>query len=267
MIELGPLCVGVDPSSELLASWRMQDSVEGLMRFCDRCLEAFVGVVPVIKPQVAFFERHGSRGMEVLESLIQTARAAGLLVVADAKRADIASSAAGYAQAWLDEDSSLCSDAVTVLAYMGLGALRPIIDQAVSGSKGVFVVVRSSNPEGRWIQEAKGTDGVSVEDRLLAEIAAMNAAIGSTPGPLGAVVGATLSPSNFVLSQLGGVLLAPGVGAQGATFEHVAALFDGCVKGSVLPVVARSVLTEGPDLRGLLSGVKRARDEAARWLT
>lgn len=263
----GPLCLGVDPSSQLLDSWGIDDCVDGLRRFCDRSLEAFVGTVGVIKAQVAFFERFGARGIEVLESFIQTARGSGVFVIADAKRSDIASSAEGYAQGWLDDESPLCSDALTVVAYMGLGALSPIIDKAVSGGKGVFVVVRSSNPEGRSIQEATGTDGVSVEDRLLAEIAAFNGKIGLELGPLGAVVGATLKPSNFELSQLKGVFLVPGIGAQGATFKDVEALFKSAPTGSVLPVVARSVLAEGPDAERLRAAAERARDEAIERLT
>ena len=105
--ELGPLCVGIDPSSEVLTRWGRPDSVEGL-EFCSLAvLEAVTGVAAVIKPQVAFFERFGSAGYRVLERLIQEAHDADLLVVADAKRGDVDSTNEGYAQAWLRDDAPL----------------------------------------------------------------------------------------------------------------------------------------------------------------
>jgi orotidine-5'-phosphate decarboxylase len=99
-----------------------------------------------------------------------------------------------------------------------------------------------------------------VEDGLLAEVAALNA---ETPGVMGAVVGATLRPSSFDLTGLGGVVLAPGVGAQGATAADVAALFAGCPAGSVLPSVSRSVLGAGPGVAALRAAAVAARDEMA----
>ena len=99
--RLGPLCAGIDPSGALLGAWGLSDDVKGLRSFCRICVEAFGGVVPVIKPQVAFFERHGSAGMAELERLLVDAADAGLLVLADAKRGDIDTTAAAYADAWL----------------------------------------------------------------------------------------------------------------------------------------------------------------------
>jgi orotidine-5'-phosphate decarboxylase len=186
-----------------------------------------------------------------------------LVVVADAKRGDIGSTSAAYASAWLDPDSALASDAMTAVAYMGLAALQPMIDLAGAHGNGVFVVARSSNPEGRALQQITGDDGQSVADGLLAEIAARNA---SAPGIIGAVIGATLQPSGFSLSELGGPILAPGVGTQGATAEDVGALFKGCPAGSVLPGVSRSVLAAGPDVGGLRRAVIEVRDAMAAAL-
>jgi orotidine-5'-phosphate decarboxylase len=256
----GPICAGIDPSSSLLTDWGLPDSGEGLLEFGLRCVDAFAGVVPVIKPQVAFFERMGAAGMAALESVIRRGRDAELVVIADAKRGDIGSTSAAYASAWLDPDSPLASDAMTAVAYMGLAALQPMIDLAGAYGNGVFVVARSSNPEGRALQQITGDDGRSVADGLLAEIAARNA---SAPGIIGAVVGATLQPSGFSLSELGGPILAPGVGTQGASAEDVAALFKGCPAGSVLPAVSRSVLAAGPDVGGLRRAVIEVRDAMA----
>ena len=243
----GPLCAGIDPSASLLVSWGLTDDVTGLRAFCTRCVEAFAGVVPVIKPQVAFFERHGSAGMKELERLVAGATAAGLIVIADAKRGDIDSTAEAYADAWLGDASPLAADAVTAHPYLGLGALAPLVRLAARNGRGVLVVARSSNPEGRGLQQAVTSGGAAVEDMLLAEVAALNGSTGVPSGTVGAVIGATLEPSNFELSQLGGVILAPGLGAQGAGPADVAKRFAGCRPGTVLPSTSRGLLTTGPD--------------------
>jgi orotidine-5'-phosphate decarboxylase len=259
----GPLCVGIDPSAGLLESWGLSAGAEGLRTFGMRCVEAFAGVVPVVKPQVAFFERWGSPGLAALESVMVEARAAGLVVIADAKRADIGSTMEAYASAWLDPDSPLAADAVTAVPYLGLGSLQPMVDLAAAHGTGVIVVVRSSNPEGRVLQEAltDGGAGPSVEDQLLGEIAGLNGGGAVLAGTVGAVVGATLGPSAFPLPELGGVVLAPGVGAQGAGAAEVAALFAGCPAGSVLASASRSVLGAGPDVAALSGAARTVRDE------
>jgi orotidine-5'-phosphate decarboxylase len=264
----GPMCAGIDPSADLLQAWGLPDDARGLVRFALTCVEAFAGVVPVIKPQVAFFERHGSAGVAALESLVAAARQAGLLVICDAKRGDIGSTMAAYASAWLDPDSALAGDAVTALPYLGLGALQPLVDRAGGHGKGVIVVVRSSNPEGRPVQEAvtdRGS-GPSVEDLLLTQIAHLNHAGAVPAGTVGAVVGATLAPSAFPISSLGGVVLAPGVGAQGGGAAEVAALFGGCPPGSVLASASRSILSAGPAVAALAGAARRVRDEMAAVL-
>ena len=167
-------------------------------------MEAFAGTVGVVKPQVAFFERHGAAGMAELERLVADASAAGLLVIADAKRGDIDSTAEAYADAWLGAASPLAADAVTAHPYLGLGALAPLVRLAAANGRGVFVVARSSNPEGRDLQRAVTSQGTAVEDMLLAEIAALNNAPDVPAGTVGAVIGATLEPSQFALAQLGG---------------------------------------------------------------
>jgi orotidine-5'-phosphate decarboxylase len=261
----GPLCAGIDPSSELLAAWGLTDDGPGLRQFGLRCVEAFAGVVPVVKPQVAFFERCGSAGMAALEAVLEEARGAGLLVIADAKRGDIGTTMEAYARAWLDPDSPLRADAVTAAPYLGLGALQPMVDLAGSTGRGVLVVARSSNPEGRSLQEARTGEGrgPAVEDMLLAGIAELNGSGRIPTGTVGAVVGATLGPSGFRLAELGGVILAPGVGAQGGTAAGVGALFGECPAGTVLASSSRSLLTRGPDVVALAEAARKARDEMA----
>jgi orotidine-5'-phosphate decarboxylase len=256
----GPLCAGIDPSRALLTSWGLSDDAAGLRAFCRTCVEAFAGTVGVVKPQVAFFERHGSAGMSELERLVADASRAGLLVIADAKRGDIDSTAAAYADAWLGGASPLAADAVTAHPYLGIGALQPLVRSAAANGRGVLVVARSSNPEGRDLQQAVTRGGTAVEDMLLAEIAELNGSPDVPAGTVGAVVGATLEPSAFALSQLGGVILAPGLGAQGAAPPDVARRFADCPPGTVLPSSSRGLLTHGPDpdaLRGAARSLVR----------
>jgi len=253
----GPMCAGIDPHAELLEAWGLPDTPDGLRAFGLACVEAFAGVVPVVKPQVAFFERLGSGGMAALEEVLAAARVAGLLVIADAKRGDIGSTMAAYAAAWLDPASPLAADALTVMPYMGLGALRPALDLAAAGGRGVIVVTRSSNPEGRSLQTATTADGPTVEDALLAEVAALNAGGLPVPGTVGVVIGATLEPSAFDLAGLGGVVLSPGFGVQGGSTETVRTLFAGCAPGTVLPSASRSLLSTGPDVGMLRASAAR----------
>ncbi len=264
----GPLCAGIDPSPALLGAWGLADTADGLRSFGLTCVEALCGVVPVVKPQVAFFERHGAAGFAALEEVLAAARSAGLLVIADAKRGDIGSTMAAYASAWLDPSSPLAADAVTAHPYLGIGSLRPAFEAASASGRGVIVVVRSSNPEGRDLQQAvvgtgRPTSGPvpsdesargtppSVEDALLAEIRDLNSGALPVAGSVGAVVGATLEPSSFDLASLGGVILAPGVGTQGGTVDSAAGLFTGCPTGSVLPSASRSLLAAGPGVATL----------------
>jgi orotidine-5'-phosphate decarboxylase len=249
----GPLCAGIDPSPELLHDWGLADDANGLRTFGATCVDAFAGEVGVIKPQVAFFERHGAAGMAELERLVARGKATGLVVINDAKRGDIDTTAQAYADAWLGDASPLAGDAVTVHAYLGLGALRPLVRLAAGNGRGVIVVVRSSNPEGRGLQRAVTAEGPSVEDMLLAEIAALNGSAEVPAGTVGAVIGATLPRSDFPLDQLRGVILAPGLGAQGAGPTDVAERFAGCAPGCVLPSSSRGLLRHGPDPDSLRS--------------
>ena len=264
----GPLCAGVDPSADLLAAWDLADDGAGVRRFGLRCVEAFAGVVPVIKPQVAFFERHGSGGVAALEAVLAEARTVGLLVLADAKRGDVGTTMEAYADTWLDPGSPLRADAVTASPYLGLGSIQPMIDLAGAHGRGVMVVARSSNPEGRRLQTALVDEGrgPSVEDMMLADIAILNGGARVPPGTVGAVIGATLAPSAFRLADLGGVILAPGLGAQGGTKAQVAALFAGCPVGSVLPSSSRTLLANGPDVKALASAAHATRDAMAEAL-
>jgi orotidine-5'-phosphate decarboxylase len=261
MDTLGPLCVGIDPHPSLLASWGLSDDVKGLEAFSRTVGEALAGRVAVIKPQSAFYERFGSRGIAVLESVIRQLKGSGTLVILDVKRGDIGSTAAAYADAYLDPASPLCADAVTVSPYLGFGSLRPIIAKAREHGFGAFVLALTSNPEGAAVQRAVGAGGRTVAQTIIDEIAQVNAGVAPL-GDVGVVIGATVGPTGHELINLNGPILAPGLGAQGGRPEDLRAVFGDAI-GNVLPSWSREVLAAGPDAAALRAAADRARDSCA----
>lgn len=257
-----PLCLGLDPSAELLAAWGLNDDAEGLKRFCGTVLEAAGDSLAVVKPQSGFFERLGPAGLAELAAAARAIRDRGALCLIDAKRGDVASTMEGYAHAVFGE-GGFDADAVTVNAYLGFAALRPIFDRAAAQGGAVFVVVHSSNPEARALQSARRADGRTVAEALADGVAAFNAALGGGVGPVGAVVGATINEADAdLIGRLpNALILAPGVGVQGASLAGVAARFAPAA-GRVLPSVSRAILRAGPSVGGLREAMARHREAA-----
>ncbi len=269
MDQHGPLCVGIDPHPGLLHDWGLDDDAAGLERFALTCVEALAGTVAVVKPQSAFFERHGSRGVAVLEQVVGDLRTTGTLTIVDAKRGDIGSTMQAYADAYAGATSTLAGDAVTASPYLGFGSLRPLLDLAHLTGRGVFVLGLTSNPEGPQVQHATAPDGRSVAGTVVEQVGEENA---RHPGPLGSVglvVGATVGPAaqelGIDLAACGGPLLAPGLGAQGGTADGLAAVF-GASRSQVLPSSSREVLGAGPDVVRLREAARRTADDCARAL-
>jgi orotidine-5'-phosphate decarboxylase len=256
--ERGRLCIGIDPHAALLERWGLADDVAGLERFARTVVDALADRVAVVKPQSAFFERFGSRGIHVLESIIRQSREAGAIVLLDVKRGDIGSTMAAYAGAYLDPASPLCADAITVSPYLGVGSLQPAFDLAAAHGGGLFVLALTSNPEGAAVQHAVAADGRTVAQTVIDEISLVNA--GATPlGSLGLVVGATIGDTGHDLSRVNGPLLAPGLGAQGATPAGLRTVF-GASLPNVLPSYSREVLGAGPTAAGLRAAAQRVAD-------
>ncbi|QDC26653.1 orotidine-5'-phosphate decarboxylase [Georgenia yuyongxinii] len=278
----GPVCVGIDPHPGLLERWGLGDDVDGLRRFALGVLEAIGGRVAAVKPQSAFFERHGARGVAVLEEVLAVARSAGTLTVLDVKRGDIGSTMAGYADAYLRDGAPLAADAVTLSPYLGFESLRPALDLARQTGRGVFVLALTSNPEGAAVQHAR-TAGGSVAGQMVAGAAEENARVlaeagpdGSGAdgvaalGPVGLVVGATTGSAvhelGLDLAAVRGPLLAPGVGAQGAGAAELAEVF-GDARTQVLAATSRGVLRAGPEPHALRDALDAAVDAARAALT
>jgi orotidine-5'-phosphate decarboxylase len=256
----GPLCAGIDPHPALLDAWGLTDSAVGLERFALTAVEALAGSAAAVKPQSAFFERHGAKGIAVLEKVIAAARDEGVLVVLDVKRGDIGSTAQAYADAYLDPASPLAADAITASPYLGVGSLDPMIDTALDHGAGVFVLALTSNPEGPQVQHAKTEDGRTVAGAVLDAIATRNAGV-EPLGSIGAVVGATIGETRENL-QVNGPLLVPGLGAQGGTVSDVRRIF-GEAAGNVLVSSSRGLLSAGPGKANLHAAAQAVVDELA----
>ena len=266
MADRGPLCVGIDPHPALLQRWGLNDDVAGLERFSLTVLDAVASLAAAVKPQVALYERHGSAGMAVLERVLAAAADASVLTIADAKRGDIGSTMAAYADAWLRDGSALAADSVTLSPYLGFESLRPALDLAAQTGRGVFVLALTSNPEGASVQHVGGAD--SVARRIVRAAAAENQRygvdqrreLGSTGLVVGATVGSALTDLDLDLAAVRGPILAPGLGAQGATAADLRRTF-GSAYGQVLGTSSRDILGAGPRIQDLSDAALRTLEE------
>ena len=255
--RFGRLCVGIDPHSWLLTEWGLPDTAAGAERFGRLVVEASAGLVGIVKPQVAFYERFGSAGYLALERVLSDARAAGLLVIADVKRGDLGTSVEAYGQAWLTPGSPLEADAITLNPYMGVGSLASTIALATDAHKGLFLLAATSNPEAAALQQAILAGGAqagrTVAASVLDQVQAINSAATSAAGmgSIGVVLGATVALADFGIdihapsTAVTTPVLAPGFGHQGANSTDVASLFGGYAQG-VIVSESRSVLSAGP---------------------
>ncbi|MFQ9339032.1 MAG: orotidine-5'-phosphate decarboxylase [Varibaculum sp.] len=266
MDERGNVCVGIDPHSSQLSAWGLEDNLQGLRSFSLTLVEAMAGQVPVVKPQSAFFERFGSRGIQVLEEVLAACREAGLLTILDVKRGDIGSTMAGYAQAYLRSGSPLAADAITLSPYLGYGSLAPALDLAKANGKGVYVLALTSNPEGFQVQHAQCASGKSVAADIISQAERTNKA-GSDQGHIadvGLVVGATTGNAakdlGIDFSAFSGSVLSPGIGAQGATPADIQKIF-GESAFRVLASTSRGISSAGPKVSSLQAAARRITEQ------
>lgn len=270
--KYGQLCVGIDPHAALLEEWGLDDDIDGLRSFALTVLDASVGRVAAIKPQVSFFERHGSKGFEVLELVASRAAESDIQIIMDAKRGDIGSTMDGYFDAWLSKTAPFVCDAVTLSPYLGFDSLTSVLSEALENKKGLFVLAATSNPEGKTIQRAKFGNRTIAADiwASLEKANQVNARANAHIGSFGAVVGATLNLSAYGLGEVQNEngqltpILAPGFGAQGAALDEIGDLF-GASANRVLASVSRSVLSAGA--AGIASAIDLAKTQLAAGLT
>lgn len=250
----GALCVGVDPHPQILQAWGLPVDAAGVERLAMTMAEALGEQVAVFKPQSAFFEMHGSRGIAVLEKLIIALRERGALVIMDAKRGDIGSTMAAYAQAYLANGSPLAVDALTVSPFLGFGSLQPAIDLADATGRGLYVLARTSNPEGASVQLSVPDGAPSLSQLIIDAARDHNAA--TELNSIGVVVGGTHADLGCDVSGMNGSILVPGIGAQGGRVADLPELF-GAAAALVLPSASREVMAGGPSPAGLRARVSQ----------
>lgn len=241
-----PVLVGLDPRVEQLpqgfhsprAGRELEDAAAACARFCNAVVDVVAPLVPAVKPQAAFFEQLGLPGMAALREVIAYARSKGLLVIVDGKRNDIGTTAAAYADGYLGAGRSPWDgDALTVSPYLGDDSLSPFVEVARERGAGIFVLVKTSNPGGKMLQDLIA-DGKPIYRHVADHVEKLSVStVGESGyGAVGAVVGATWPAQ---LAELRAAMphvwiLVPGYGSQGGTAKDCAAGFDGSGLGAIV---------------------------------
>ena len=247
-----PVCVGIDPRADRLPAQLAvapdappDEQVARIAEFCWQVLQAVTPVAPAVKPQSAYFEALGPPGVETYHQVVRWAHELGLLVIGDVKRNDIGSTAEAYAAGHLAGPDR--PDAITVNGYLGADGLEPFLEVCADEGKGVFVLVRTSNPSAGQVQDFAGANGKKLYEHvadLVASLGARDELIGSCGySAVGAVVGATYPDEARALRQRmpRQVFLVPGYGAQGASADDCTASFKADGAGALVNA-SRSVI-------------------------
>lgn len=235
-----PCIVGLDPEWELLPGCYRSaaDPAEGLLAWGLDVIDAVRDIVPAVKPQMAFFEVFGAAGLRVHRQLTDHAHASGLCVIDDSKRSDIGNTARAYAFAHLAKAGPVNADFLTINPFLEPGSMQPFLDTAAKEGKGLFVLVKTSNPDSHLIAGAVTDSGDTVEEHLAAWVRENGSSMCGRHGytSLGAVVGATHPAAATRLRQQmpRSFFLVPGFGAQGGTAEDALPCFDEQGLGAVV---------------------------------
>jgi orotidine-5'-phosphate decarboxylase len=259
------LCLGIDPHKDILEKvWGLNSTSENLNMFWKRVLKVALevkklhsdnikfGKVAAIKPQSAFFENFGHLGIKELEELLFQANSAKVPTILDIKRGDIGSTMDAYCEAYLNPESPLCADSITVSPFLGTTELAHVAKYAQNTNRGIFVLCRTSNTGASEIQNSRIKDNYTVAHRIFDFASEFNK--GSDLPTVGLVVGATIGENDLDFANFNGPVLAPGIGAQGATIDDLSTVFASGIK-NVLPSASRSILNAGPNLDDMVNAV------------
>jgi orotidine-5'-phosphate decarboxylase len=250
------ICVGLDPRLDQVPAFIKEKmrakyknpftaAAESILEFNKGIIDAVCDLVPIVKPQIAFYEQYGSEGFRAYEETFQYARDKGLLTIADAKRGDIGSTAEAYAKAFLGKVDlfgenvfAFNADAITVSPYLGFDGIKPFIKESQKYGKGIFVLVKTSNVSSGDVQDLDMKDGNTVYEIVAQYLESWGADdIGDSGySLLGAVVGATYPDQAKKLRKImpRNIFLVPGYGAQGGTAEDVKVCFNGDGNGAIV---------------------------------
>ncbi|MBU1992705.1 orotidine-5'-phosphate decarboxylase [Patescibacteria group bacterium] len=227
-----PICVGLDPRLDQIPSQikdKNPNPADALLAFNKGIIDAVHDLVPVVKPQVAFYEIYGADGMKAYSETLKYASSKGLITIADVKRNDIGSTAAGYAQAYLEKGAPFEADSLTLNAYLGWDGIEPFVEKARANGKGMFILVKTSNPSSADLQDVQMSDGRTNYEIMGSYVDSWGADdIGESGYSfVGAVVGATFPRQAAKLREImpNTIFLVPGYGAQGGGAEDVKPCF------------------------------------------
>jgi len=238
--QKSPICVGLDPDPSKIPSYLLRDYslTNAILRFNQEIIDAVADLVPVIKPQVAYYEKMGIDGLKALKITIEHARKQGLIVIADGKRNDIGSTSDAYADAFLKTGSDFESDALTVNPYLGSDGILPFVNACSTYNKGLFVLLKTSNPSSGEFQDLKLENGEMLYERVADYISSWGENIIGESGysSIGSVVGAYYPEVlyNLRVAHPRQIFLVPGYGAQGATAEDLRCAFDALGGGAII---------------------------------
>jgi orotidine-5'-phosphate decarboxylase len=231
--------VGLDPRIDQMPAFVSRASAcAAITEFHELVLEALADLVPAVKPQLAFFEQYGIAGMQAFENTVRAARRRGLLVIADGKRNDISSTAEAYANAYLGPDGFDC-DALTVTPYLGRDSLAPFVEACGKHAKGIFVVLKTSNPGSKDFEDQKlESTGRPLYEKIAGVLNELGDALRGDSGysAVGAVIGATFPEEGRRLRTLmpHAPILVPGYGAQGGSAKAAAECFNADGLGAIV---------------------------------
>jgi orotidine-5'-phosphate decarboxylase len=275
---MSPLILGIDPNLEILPAqtWQELDQKEyssvqqKLEFFCQTCLQAAQNLLIGVKFQSAYFEKYGLVGLKVLSESLKSAKKMGLVTILDAKRGDIDRTSDAYAAAYLDNDQDFSADFLTVSPFLGIQkSLEPFLQKAVQNNKGVFVLVRTSNPDAEILQDFENQNNQNLSQFIATEIQKINQkaledgyfnqVLGKGFGPIGAVVGATKPKLGAELRKLmpNSWFLCPGLGTQGGSFGDIDNFYSNSQNGAWFPMSSGLTNLTELELRqnGLLEGI------------
>jgi orotidine-5'-phosphate decarboxylase len=265
--DSAPICVGLDPHIKHIPDFLLMESkskADAVLIFNKGIIDSIADLVPVVKPQIAFYEALGVDGMRVYSETIQYAREKGLLVVADIKRGDIGSTAEAYAVAHLDPGDFEC-DAVTLSPYLGQDSVDPFIQRCEQSAKGLFILVKTSNPSSRDLQDVNA--GMHTVYQMMAKKVAEwgKTTVGDSGySAVGAVVGATYPQEAKILREImpGAIFLVPGYGAQGGSADDVKPCFKKDGTGAIINSSRGVIFAYESDPKYLPQDYARAAREA-----
>ncbi len=258
-----PSVIGLDPKIEYVPGYikdsffnefgaTFEGAAQAIIEFNTRLIDAICDIVPAVKPQLAYYEMYGIEGIKAFDETVKYAKKKGLLVIADGKRNDIGSTAQAYSAAYLgntpiekEKHKAFDADALTVNPYLGIDGIKPFIDDCVNNDKGIFVLVKTSNPSSGQLQDLKTESGKTIYETVAEYVAEWGEAVKGKYGysSVGAVVGATYPEQAKVLREImkNAYILVPGYGAQGGTAKDAAASFNKDGLGAIVNA-SRSVM-------------------------